>query len=414
MSTQLNELPYTTDDAGEGGAPPGTRHSRRRPWVIAAAVAVIAAAVGVGIGMVVDDDEDTTTTAPTTASTQPSTESTSPTSSPTTPTTAVVDTSTAVFPTDGSGFDDPVEAARAFAIDIGFGDPVVGEFQQGDSRSGEVSVRPLADGPITTVFVRQLGSDDRWFVLGSATASIQLTSPSALEVVTSPLRLVGTSTAFEATVGTELRQDVVPEVLATGFVMGGSMGEIGPFAGALEFPVPASDYGTLILSTESMRDGSTWEAAVLRVRFDASATPATTTLLVYFTPTGDPDAEPVAYERVVPATTGVLRAALEQLLAGPTESERAAGASSWFSAETADLLLGVRIDDGVAIVDFGDLRAVIPNASSSAGSHMLLSELDATVFQFDTVDAVVYQLEGDPVAFNEWLQMGGSEPRPRP
>ena len=63
-------------------------------------------------------------------------------------------------------FDDPVAAARSFAVDfVGMTDPVVGEFQPGDSRSGEVPVRGFADGAPSAVLVRQL-EDDTWFVIG--------------------------------------------------------------------------------------------------------------------------------------------------------------------------------------------------------------------------------------------------------
>jgi nucleoid-associated protein YgaU len=69
-------------------------------------------------------------------------------------------------------------AATGFATElVGFTDPVVGEFQQGDARSGEVEVRAAADGPVTTVLVRQVGSDDTWSVLGAATAQIVPTTP---------------------------------------------------------------------------------------------------------------------------------------------------------------------------------------------------------------------------------------------
>ena len=63
------------------------------------------------------------------------------------------------------------------------------------------------------------------------------------------------------------------------------------------------------------------------------------------------------------------------------------------------------LHDGQAVVDFGDLRTVIPNASSSTGSQILLSELDATVFQFDTVDSVIYRIDGNADDFYEWLQL---------
>ncbi len=46
-------------------------------------------------------------------------------------------------------------AVRGFTEDlVGFTDPVYGEYQGGDSRSGEVEVRAAPDGPVTTVFVR--------------------------------------------------------------------------------------------------------------------------------------------------------------------------------------------------------------------------------------------------------------------
>jgi spore germination protein GerM len=97
--------------------------------------------------------------------------------------------------------------------------------------------------------------------------------------------------------------------------------------------------------------------------------------------------------------------ALTQLLAGPTAAEAAEGLSSWFSADTAGMLRGVVIANGVAQVSFdGALRATISGASSSCGSAGFMAQLDATVAQFDTVDRAVYSLDGDMPAFYEWLQ----------
>ena len=113
----------------------------------------------------------------------------------------------------------------------------------------------------------------------------------------------------------------------------------------------------------------------------------------------------VPVSRQVPRTSGVLRAALEQLLAGPTDGERFRGLHSWFSEETAGMLNDVTIGpDGTAVVDFGDLRPVIPNASTSAGSDQLLAQLEATVFQFASVTGVEYRIDGSCEAFWEWLQ----------
>ncbi len=195
------------------------------------------------------------------------TTTTEPTAAPTTA--AAVDTSTAVFPPAASAvrYSDPVAAATAFATDYaGFVNPVVGSFQQGDSRSGEVEVRPRAQGPVTTVIVRQLGPDASWWVLGAATANITLTDPATQASITSPVTLKGTSTAFEGTVQTQVREDGNNKPLGQGYVTGGSMGQMGPFDGSLAFTQPTQSYGAVMLSTVSAQDGNVAEVTVIRVR----------------------------------------------------------------------------------------------------------------------------------------------------
>jgi spore germination protein GerM len=116
--------------------------------------------------------------------------------------------------------------------------------------------------------------------------------------------------------------------------------------------------------------------------------------------------ELVPVSRTVPATTGVLRVSLEQLLAGPTEEERSAGLISLFAAGAAGELRDVTIDgDGKAVVDFGP-GVVNGSAGTSTGSTLLLAQLNATVFQFSTVERVEYRLEGSCAGFFEWLQRG--------
>jgi hypothetical protein len=102
-----------------------------------------------------------------------------------------------------------------------------------------------------------------------------------------------------------------------------------------------------------------------------------------------------------------LRTALEQLLRGPTAAPRAGDRHSWFSAKTAGALRTVTVDSaGHATVDFHDLRPLIPNASSSAGSALLLDELNTTVFQFPDLRSVEYRMDGSCEEFWEWLQFG--------
>jgi hypothetical protein len=131
----------------------------------------------------------------------------------------------------------------------------------------------------------------------------------------------------------------------------------------------------------------------------ATATsPATTT--VFFTL----DEKPVAVERTLAGEPGP-EATLRALLQGPTADERAAGITSWFSEATGDRLLSVSLQaGGRLVVDFRDLREVIPNASSSTGSTLLLQELNTTLFQHPGVEVIEYRMEGSCQTFWGWLQ----------
>jgi hypothetical protein len=265
----LDTLPWA-ESSPDGPVPP------RRPPVrwgrlaaFGAVIAFVAVVATLAVVAVVDDDEaaaPSSTTVTTAATT-----STPPGASTTVTPTTVVDTSTAVWPFAATSvrYTDPRAAAQGFAVDfLGFESPAVGPFMAGDSRSGEVEIRPTADGPVTTIFVRQLGAGDEWWVLGAATANIRLDEPAALSTVTSPVQLQGTSTAFEANVSVEVRQDGSITPIGRGSVMGGSMGEMGPFDGSVEFDGPTTESGAIVLATQSMEDGATWEAAVVRVHFD--------------------------------------------------------------------------------------------------------------------------------------------------
>ena len=267
------------------GTPGGSDGGRRTVLIVVAVVAVVAVLGGVAGGLVAflvagDDDSPlgasatpstetvatTTSVLATTAATAPaSTDAPTSSPSPSTP----VDASTAVWPTEsGPVYTNPVAAARGFAVDfVGFRQPVVGSFRQGDARSGEVDVRANADGFVTTVLVRQLGGGGRWFVLGSVTDNIQPTEPDPLAKVSSPLRVRGRSTAFEGDVSVEVRQDGRRAPIGTGFVKGGANGQMGPFDGIVTFERPTATAGAVLFLTHSANDGRVLEASTVRVAF---------------------------------------------------------------------------------------------------------------------------------------------------
>jgi hypothetical protein len=226
------------------------------------------------------DDDDDVTTDGTTVPAEP--DGTTTTETPTTTeaestTTEVPPTTfdpsvfnTAVWPQVGSDlrYDDPVDAARGFAVDfVGFEDPVLGEFMAGDSRSGEVEVRPLEDGPVTTVLVRQLGPDDTWWVLGSVTENIEVDEPAALSGVDSPAILAGRARAFEGTVNVRIHVDGEDEPRVESFVTGSGGEDLGPFQEELAWPVPQGGWGAVVFLTVGGEDPQVWEATVVRVGF---------------------------------------------------------------------------------------------------------------------------------------------------
>lgn len=393
-------------------------------------VAVIALAVAFGRGDGGDDGSGVTTGTTSTETTATTAGSTTVTSGPSSSVPAVVDTSTAVWPSGPGavGYADPRTAARTFAAEFaGMRSPVVGPFMAGDGRSGEVEVRAARDLPVTTVFVRQLSGSDTWWVLGAATADIDVTEPQTGATVRSPIRLAGRAWAFEGHVNVEVRQDGDVRPIGTGFVLGRG-DEMGPFAGQIAFAGARSPYGALVFFTDSAADGSVMAVSTVRIRFEPTTVPASCappavpppgagqrSTTVFFSCTRDGEPGPVvAVRRNVPASAGVLRTALDALVLGPSSDERAVGLTSWFSSRTAESVRRVTLDDrGAATVDLADLRAAIPGASTSTGSKMLLEQLDATVFQFATVTSVTYRMEGSCETFFEWLQMA-CQTRSRP
>ena len=103
---------------------------------------------------------------------------------------------------------------------------------------------------------------------------------------------------------------------------------------------------------------------------------------------GDPKLFPV---RRSAETLAVGRAALEELIAGPTaaDGERV---SSAVPAQTR--LLGLNIEDGLATVD---LSSEFESGGGSLSMQMRLAQVVFTLTQFPTVDRVEFRLDGEPV-----------------
>jgi spore germination protein GerM len=135
------------------------------------------------------------------------------------------------------------------------------------------------------------------------------------------------------------------------------------------------------------------------------------TVKVYFAnekrnPNSDPCGLVFPVNRVIPKTSGVARAALEQLFTGPTPKEKAEGYYSWFSPATKSILKSVVVKNKTAYVNFKSnaLEVLSGSISSSCGSAQFLSEMEKTLLQFPTIKKVFFAIDGKPQDFYEYLQ----------
>ena len=119
-----------------------------------------------------------------------------------------------------------------------------------------------------------------------------------------------------------------------------------------------------------------------------STLPAPASLAVWFA-RGE---QLVTVPRTHAATPRVATAAIEALLADPTEAETASGIRNAIPAGTR--LLGISIDRGVAIID---LTSEYESGGGSLSMQVRLGQVVYTLTQFPTVQKVSFRLDGTPV-----------------
>jgi hypothetical protein len=217
-----------------------------------------------------DDDHATPRPQPTPTTTSTTSVTAAPTSgTPSIPTLSVEEARSVVWPQPGDGtvYDDPVDAAAVMATRLArFTSPLIGPFQRGDARSGEVEIRAASNGPVTTVLLRQL-SDGHWYVLGASTPDLRLESPGVGATIGSPVTVSGRSTSFEGLVLVTVLRQGDPNPLGQLPVQGGANGTVAPFTGQVHYDAPdVGTAGAVLLSTESAEDGRVWQATIVPVQ----------------------------------------------------------------------------------------------------------------------------------------------------
>jgi hypothetical protein len=260
---------------------------RIRPLLVAGTL-VLAAGIGTTVAL-------TTRQAPTATATPPAAQ-------PTSPTTASGDPPTSPTPPPPREPDGSREAARAMATarsflanQLGMTDMVADPFRPTGTRTGEVGFRHKfgegrrllpQTGPYAVV-VRLQRLPAGWWVLGVQGRSIQITSPTRLQRISSPLTVRGTAPdVYEGTLYYKVTQDRPGHdlLLGEGFVDGRASTGPGDL-GTLRFRQPASTGPGWVIFYDASADGSNriLEATMVRVQF-AAATPAPRILEVTTSP----------------------------------------------------------------------------------------------------------------------------------
>lgn len=252
------------------------RTQDNRKWLyggLSAAAVVLLVVVGIVV-LGGDDDEspvvaDSSTTTETTTTTSTSTTTDTTTTTTEAPFQPDVDAFSVAYPspTSSQRFETPESAAQSYAMEVlGFTELVPGDFQAGDSRSGEVPVTDREGGPETTILVRQM-EDDTWFVLASVTEEITVDTPTAGDELSSPFETTGSALAFEGTVDVLVRSQDDPAILGEGFVTGSGTPPPGPFEGSIEFSPPTEETPGIVIYRElSAEDGHVRKATSFPVR----------------------------------------------------------------------------------------------------------------------------------------------------
>lgn len=290
-----------------------TPMSPRNKWMMGGAAAVVVALVAVAaIALTKDDDAPqgvatdpavTTTVAPqVTVTTDPPSDTATTPPPATTPIDAmpsVVDPSSVVWPRPGhdARFDDPVDAARSFAVFYaGFTNPTTGPFTKGglfsgggipsfypDHPYGSVDIRPTDDpnSPVTTVLVMKMG-DDRWYVLGAGAPDLELgwigVEGSGVIGCPGTVSIAGSVLAFEGHVDLRIDSfgaDGSRTEIGRGFATGSGVPPAAPFqadvacdAAVSAGPGTGADTGGVIMAWDtSAEDGRILAVAVKPVAF---------------------------------------------------------------------------------------------------------------------------------------------------
>ncbi len=227
---------------------------------------------------------------------------------------------------------------------------------------------------------------------------IRIDSPRPNESIKSPLKITGQARGnwfFEADFPIRLLDEDGSDLgQAIGEAKGQWMAEdFVPFSAELEFTAPKGKTGLLILKKDNP-SGLPENNDALRVPIIFGPTAEKMKIKVYFNNSKlDPEFScnkvfPV--EREIAKTEAVARAALEELLKGATEEEKANGFFS--NINPGVKIQSLSIENGVARVDFNEQMEFQIGGSCRVAA--ISAQIRETLKQFSTVGEVVISING--------------------
>jgi len=265
---------------------------RIRPLLVAGTLVLVA---GIGTTVALTTRQAPTATAAAPAGQPAASPAAAAASDPATSPIATTPTTPRTPGTPGSEGAKAVATARAFlARELRMTDMVAGPFRSTGAGTGEVGFRhkygegrrllPQTGPYAVVVQLQRLPAG--WWVLGVDGRSIQITSPTRLQRISSPLTVRGTAEVYEGTLYYKVTQDRAGRdlLLGQGFVGGSASTQPGDLD-QLRFRQPTSTAPGWVIFYDAANDGSNGiiQATMVRVQFTA-ATPAPRILAVTTSP----------------------------------------------------------------------------------------------------------------------------------
>ena len=217
---------------------PVSARAKRRVAAIVMAVAFAGACGGSSDSEGADPGE--TTSSSSSSNSAPPSSTTTSTSTPPASTEAPQFDQPAIWPAADVVFPTPEEAAIDFVTQVLAVPGAVGEFRQGDTRSGEIDVLFGGEGGgreivRSMLLMRQLGPSNGWFVLAAINPNAEIREPeSGSEVSAAPLTVSGVGRGFEGTLIVEAYVAGETEPIDAEVTQGGALADPEPFSVTLD------------------------------------------------------------------------------------------------------------------------------------------------------------------------------------